>query len=251
MKRSERQEVVRAAVALLLALAVLVGVPTLDWKSRPDKPEQQKLYQATLGGEGAPAPAGEPGAAAQGVHFLDKQDVKWAQTLKAGLEDVEAAAEAAGMEGRDGILGTANMDLLWGLVDICAVKGCTNATAAFAAQALAEHSVNYLLALARLKSGAGTADAEQVLRLYNLSLELEDNPQVKMKYAKFLRQVGQQEVSFEMMKAAMMKMPYNAQGYLDLAHVLHDNQMFAEALSMVKSAQTVSNGPYTSPSRSV
>ena len=86
MKRSERQEVVRAAVALLLALAVLVGVPTLDWKSRPDKPEQQKLYQATLGGEGAPAPAGEPGAAAQGVHFLDKQDVKWAQTLKAGLE---------------------------------------------------------------------------------------------------------------------------------------------------------------------
>ena len=244
MKRSERQEVVRAAVALLLALAVLVGVPTLDWKSRPDKPEQQKLYQATLGGEGAPAPAGEPGAAAQGVHFLDKQDVKWAQTLKAGLEDVEAAAEAAGMEGRDGILGTANMDLLWGLVDICALKGCTNATAAFAAQALAEHSVNYLLALARLKSGAGTADAEQVLRLYNLSLELEDNPQVKMKYAKFLRQVGQQEVSFEMMKAAMMKMPYNAQGYLDLAHVLHDNQMFAEALSMVKSAQTVANGPY-------
>lgn len=245
MKRSERQEVGRAAVALLLALAVLLGVPTLDWKSRPEKPGQKALYQATLGGEGAPAPAGEPGAAAEGVHVLDKEDVEWAQTLKAGLEDVEAAAEAAGIAGRDGMPETANMDLLWGLVDICALKGCTNATAAFAAQALAEHTVNYLLAQARLKSGGGSAeDAEHVLRLYNLSLQLEDNPNVKMKYAKFLRQVGQAEPSFEMMKAAMMKMPYNAQGYLDLAHVLHDNQMFAEALAMVKSAQTVANGPY-------
>ena len=245
MKRSERQEVGRAAVALLLALAVLLGVPTLDWKSRPEKPGQKTLYQATLGGEGAPAPAGEPGAAAEGVHVLDKEDVEWAQTLKAGLEDVEAAAEAAGIAGRDGMPETANMDLLWGLVDICALKGCTNATAAFAAQALAEHSVNYLIASARLKSGEGSAaDAEQVVRLYNLSLELEDNPNVKMKYAKFLRQVGQAEPSFELMKAAMMKMPYNAQGYLDLAHVLHDNQMFAEALAMVKSAQTVANGPY-------
>ena len=245
MKRSERQEVGRAAVALLLALAVLLGVPALDWKSRPEKPGQKTLYQATLGGEGAPAPAGEPGPAAEGVHVLDKEDVEWAQTLKAGLEDVEAAAEAAGIAGQDGMPETANMDLLWGLVDICALKGCTNATAAFAAQALAEHSVNYLIASARLKSGEGSAaDAEQVLRLYNLSLELEDNPNVKMKYAKFLRQVGQAEPSFELMKAAMMKMPYNAQGYLDLAHVLHDNQMFAEALAMVKSAQTVANGPY-------